>query len=188
MRDISLHVLDIAQNSISGDAKNIEITIKADSETGYIDFIMSDDGRGMDDEFLKSVIDPFVTTRTTRKVGLGIPMLKASCERTGGKFEIYSEKFKGTIVKASFCIENIDRIPLGDISETITGLVASQTDIEFLLNMQSMNGSFIFNTKEIKTIMNEVPINNLEVLSWIKEYINDGIKMIFGGVLNEIHS
>jgi hypothetical protein len=188
MRDISLHIMDITQNSISGEASEILITLDTVLSNGFLILEISDNGKGMDKTLLDSVIDPFVTTRTTRNVGLGIPMLKASCERTGGIFKIDSKTGEGTTVLASFKIDNIDRIPLGDVTETIIGLIVSHTEIRFVLKAQSEKGKFIFDTSEIKETLCEVPINNLEVLDWIKGYLNEGVIMIFGGVLYEIHS
>ena len=185
MRDLSQHLLDIAQNSVSALAKNITITLNVTNE-GFLEFIVDDNGSGMEKDYAQKVSDPFVTSRTTRKVGLGLPMLKDSANRCNGNFEISSVKHKGTKVFASFEINNIDRIPLGDISESMRILIASNTTINFKLILSGSKGIFIVDTDELNKTLNGVPINEITVLDWIKAYIDEGIKNIFGGVLNEV--
>lgn len=188
MRDLSLHLMDIIQNSIKAEASSINIKVIVNSNKDELIIEIIDNGVGMDETLLSQVRNPFATTRTTRKVGLGIPLLEASATRSGGELAIESQKFKGTSVKASFKISHIDRLPLGDISETIMSVIASNTEIEIILQLSNMKETFNFSVSEIKEKLGEVPINNSDVLVWIREYINEGVKLIFGGVLNEIHS
>ena len=119
MTEISLNILDVAQNSISAGAKLIEISVVADIKSDTLTVVIKDNGCGMDEEKLKKVIDPFFTTRTTRKVGLGIPFYKLAAENTGGTFNITSQLGLGTTVTAVFGLSHIDRMPLGDINFTI---------------------------------------------------------------------
>jgi hypothetical protein len=141
----------------------------------------------MDEEFVKNVTDPFVTTRTSRKVGLGIPLLKASSERAGGSFDISSVSGKGTVITATFKISNIDRLPIGDISETVSNIITATPDVNIDVTFSNDRGNiFDFDTAEIKKQLGDVPINEFDVISWIKEYIDEGIKNTFGGVLNEV--
>jgi anti-sigma regulatory factor (Ser/Thr protein kinase) len=186
MRDISLHLMDIIQNSIKAHATEIKVRVATDVEKDELTVEIYDNGMGMDEILLNQVRDPFVTTRTTRKVGLGIPMLEASAERSGGKLDIKSQKSGGTIVVATFKVSNIDRLPLGNIAETIMNIITANSQIDISLKLSNTQKEFNFSVSEIKKHLNGVPIDNIDVLIWIRDYINEGIKTIFGGVLNEI--
>lgn len=188
MRDLSLHLIDIIQNSVSAKASRVSVRLTAFKSNNKLILEIADNGVGMDEAFAKSVIDPFVTTRTTRKIGLGIPLLKASAERAGGSFDISSVRGNGTTLTASFEISNIDRLPLGDIAETVSNIVTASPDIDIDVTLSSDMGKFDFDTAEVKKQLGGVPINEFEVISWIKKYIDEGIKNTFGGVLNEIDS
>ena len=124
MQEISLNILDIAQNSIRADATLIEIIIEENPETDLFAFTIKDNGCGMDAEMVKTVSDPFVTTRTTRKVGLGISLLKAAAQQTGGDIKLESELGVGTVIRADFSYGHIDRQPLGDISAVMVSLIS----------------------------------------------------------------
>ena len=180
--------MDIIQNSVTAKAARIEVIAEAELSTEMLIITIKDNGSGMDKELLARVTDPFSTTRTTRKVGLGLPLFKAAAERTEGELSITSNKGYGTTVTASFSIRNIDRPPLGDVAETITGIILSSPEIELVLKLVCGKEIFEINTSEIKEKLGEVPITEYEVLAWIKEYINEGITAIFGGVLDEIDS
>jgi anti-sigma regulatory factor (Ser/Thr protein kinase) len=188
MRDLSLHLLDLVQNSITARADHIEIAIRADRNNGILEISVRDNGVGMDPELLQRVTDPFATTRTTRRVGLGIPLIKASAERAAGGLVIASEKGKGTSVDARFMIDNIDRPPLGDVAGTIVDIIISEPAREFTLVLENGSDTFRFDSAEIKERLGEVPITEYAVTVWMREYLNEGIKVIFGGVLNEIDS
>ncbi|MFZ5990126.1 MAG: ATP-binding protein [Bacillota bacterium] len=188
MRDLSLHLMDIVQNSISAKAARIDILICADSKLDLLVIEVKDNGIGMDESFLKDAANPFTTTRTTRKVGLGISLFEASAKRASGKLGITSQKMVGTKVNASFKISHIDRLPLGDIAETMVSLIISQPDIEYNLILDNTKERFVFSTFDIKGRIGEVPITQFDVIKWIREYINEGIKITFGGVLDEILS
>jgi len=188
MKDLSLHLMDIVQNSISAKASKICIFLAADNEEDLFTMKIVDNGEGIEESLLKDITSPFATTRKTRKVGMGISLLKDSSNMAGGNLQVYSKKFEGTKLEATFKISHIDRIPLGDIAETIVTLVMASPDIEFELDISNKNDCFKFRTVEVKEQLKEVPITQFEVLNWIREYINSGIKIIFGGVLNEILS
>lgn len=188
MKDLSLHMLDLVQNSISAGSMLTTVGIRADRDRGMLEISVEDNGMGMDRELLQRVTDPFATTRTTRRVGLGIPLMKASAERAGGGLKITSEKGMGTRVDAWFKIGNIDRPPLGDIAGTMTDIIVSEPFREFELALENGSGTFRFDSEEIKKRLGEVPITEYAVTTWIKEYLNEGIKVIFGGVLDEIDS
>lgn len=188
MRDLSLHILDIVQNSIKAAASVITIRITANREQEYLILNVSDNGTGMDRDFLNKVEDPFVTSRLTRKVGLGIPLLKESAIKCGGKFDICSQKNIGTTLSAAFLIDHIDRLPLGDVGDTMALLISSNTGIRFILIIESRNGYVQIDTDEINRHLDGVSIAEHDVLQWVKEYINECVINIFGGVLNEVDS
>lgn len=178
MTELSLHILDIAQNSVKAGTKNIGIDIFEDVQNDIFKIVISDDGSGMDEEFLKNVTDPFKTTRTTRKVGMGLSLFKNAAEITGGSFCIKSELGRGTEVAASFVHSSIDRQPLGDIASTITTLIGSDENIDYKYTHTYNGKVFEFETSKIKEIMQGVSLNTPEVITWIDEYINEGLKDI----------
>lgn len=188
MRDLSLHILDIMQNSTAAQAELIRAKLIVKSETGMLVVIIEDDGSGMDKKLLAVVTDPFTTTRTTRKVGLGIPLFKASAERSGGSFEIKSHRGAGTVVRAEFEIANIDRPPLGDLAGVITDMAAAWPKADIQLILENGAARFEFSSAEAAGILGDVPLSEFAVVKWLRGYIYDGIKEIFGGVLNEIDS
>lgn len=188
MKELSLHILDIMQNSIAAKAGLIKVMILAEPETGMLEVIIEDNGCGMDSELLARVTDPFSTTRTTRKVGLGIPLFKASAEQSGGSFEITSQKGAGTVVTARYMINHIDRPPLGELAGVITDMAAANSIVEIQLLLESGSKQFIFNSREVSQILGEVPLTEFTVVKWLREYIGEGLIDIFGGVLSEIDS
>lgn len=188
MRDLSLHLMDIIQNSIVALGTRIDVTIAAYSKSNELRITVADNGKGMDQELINRVTDPFITTRDTRKVGLGISLFKASAEMSGGYLGITSEKGIGTTLEAVFKIDNIDRPPLGDVAGTIIGVLVSNENLHLTLLLSYDDEKYVFDTEEVKKVLDGVPINEFEVLDWIKGYINEGINVTFGGVLNEINS
>ncbi|MBE6839269.1 MAG: ATP-binding protein [Ruminococcus sp.] len=173
MTEISLNVLDVAQNSVRANASLIEISVHADTEKDTLTIVIADDGCGMTEEQVKSVTDPFFTTRTTRKVGLGIPFYKFAAESSGGSFNIKSEKGKGTVVTAVFGLTNIDRMPLGDMTSTIHMLVTLNGHIDFLYNYKVDDREFTLDTREFREILGGVPFDEPEVSNYIKEYLSE---------------
>jgi len=148
MEDLSLHILDIAENSISAAARRIEIRIDEDQSKDSLTIEIKDDGKGMDKQTLQKAIDPFFTTRTTRKVGLGLSLLAQAARESDGKFDLSSELGKGTIVKAIFRFSHPDRKPIGDIYETIRTLIAGHPGIDFLYEHRKNNSIYRFDTRE----------------------------------------
>ncbi len=181
MKELSLNILDITQNSISACASKIIISVEKDTDKDLLTVTIEDNGKGMDEEFVKNVTDPFTTTRSTRKVGMGIPLLKMSAEQAGGEFNINSKLGVGTEVIATFRLNHIDRVPLGDIGQTISALVSCNQLVDFLYVHKSDGQEFKFDTMEIKEILGDVPLNEPDVIIWMQEYIRDGIKSINGG-------
>ncbi len=175
MKELSLNILDIAENSVKANATKVEIKLEEDSE--ILKFSISDNGCGMKPEFLKTVIDPFATTRTTRPVGLGIPFLKLAAEQTGGSMEITSRHIEdfpdshGTVTSAVFYKNHIDAAPLGDIVETVVTLIQCNPHIEFSFIHVTEGFTVRLETAELKEVLGDVPLNNIEVILWIKEYL-----------------
>ena len=175
MKELSLNILDIAENSVSAKATLIEVAILESVAKNVLEIKITDNGCGMSEEFLKTVADPFSTTRKTRKVGMGISLLKLAAEQSGGKFEIKSTLGKGTVVTALFEHNHIDRPPLGDIGQTISALVSCNLDIDFIYRHSFEDNTFSFSTKEVVEMIPDVPLNTPDVVLWMQDYINEGI-------------
>jgi len=188
LRDISLHLLDIIQNSVKAGATSIKVIISTDRGKDRLTVSVEDNGCGMDAAFLQKVMDPFTTTRTTRKVGMGIPLLKESCEITGGNLVISSTKGVGTALEADFILSSIDRIPIGNIGDTFFGLILDRPDINYRLSFINGENLFVLDCEELRNKMDGVSLNELSICTWIKEWIEEEKKNIFGGILDEIIS
>ena len=171
MKELSLHILDIMENSVSGGASRIEVNITINEADDLLAIQVIDNGHGMSSETLANVTDPFFTTRSTRKIGMGISLFKQQAEQTGGAFHIKSEQGKGTEVEASFGLNNIDRQPLGDVAGVIVNIAASYSDIDFVLNIDTTEGNFHFSSHEVSKILEGLPLNKPEVMLWLKELI-----------------
>ncbi len=173
MKELSLHILDIVQNSVAAGARLIMLDLIEDVNTDLLEFSIKDDGCGMTEETLKKVTDPFTTGRTTRRVGLGIPLLKAAAELTGGGLELTSEPGVGTTVTARFVYDSIDRQPLGNMAETILGIIISYENIDFVYYHRVNEKEFTIDTREIKGILGEVSLNEPEVVLWLSGFLNE---------------
>lgn len=188
MRDLSLHLLDIIQNSVKAGATEIAVSLTADERNDLLTLRVDDNGCGMDSLLLSKVIDPFTTTRKTRSVGLGIPLLKEACEMTGGSFGIQSEPGVGTKVEANFVLSSIDRLPVGNVGDTFFGLALDHPEIDYRLELKSGEQEFILDFKDLRKRLDGVPLNEISVCTWIKESIEEEKNNIFGGILDEIIS
>lgn len=182
MRELSLHILDIAQNSISAGAALIKISVDEDVQSDSLTLCIADNGRGMTAEQAARVSDPFYTTRTTRKVGLGVPLFRMAAEMTGGDFSVKSQPGLGTTVTARFVTSSIDMIPLGEINSTVSLLIRCNPEIDFIFR-RSLNGnSFTLDTRELKqTLGPQVPLDTQEVMEWIEGYLAEQTQIIIGG-------
>lgn len=180
MEELSLHLLDLIQNSVKAGASLIEIIIT--EKAGLLTIELNDNGCGMSEEFLQRVESPFTTTRTTRKVGLGIPLFKQAALMAGGDFGISSRQGEGTRIKASFEINNIDRAPMGDLAGTILGQVLSTpVTPDYRLLYAVEDASFEFDTREIRRQLEGVPLDAPDVIAWMKDYLEEGIRELNGG-------
>ena len=173
MQEISLNVLDIAQNSISAGARLVSICAQEDTSAGLLTIVIADDGRGMTAEQAAHVTDPFYPTRTTRRVGLGVPFFKMASEMTGGEFAIDSHPGEGTAVRAVFHTGHIDCMPLGDLEETVFTLVTLNPDIDFRYERVIDGERSILDTREFREILGDVPLNEPEVTQFIRDYLNE---------------
>lgn len=177
MKELALNILDIAENSVKAGAKHIAITL---AQTGtQLSLTVADDGCGMEEDFVRSVIDPFCTTRTTRKVGLGIPLLKLAAEQTGGSLAITSRpaakypENHGTEITATFCTDHIDCAPVGDTVETVKTLILCNPEIDFLFCHTAGGKEARLNTAELRAVLGDVPLNTYEVMQWIEDSLKE---------------
>ena len=172
MQELSMNILDIAQNSVRAKAALVEIALVLDGTTGVQTLTIADDGCGMSPEMVRTVIDPFCTTRTTRKVGLGLPFLRMAAQQTGGDVHIESTVGTGTTVTATFGLGHIDLMPLGDMPGTISALVQGSPDIDFIFRYARDGRSFVFDTREVRQILgDEVALSEPAVSLFIRDYI-----------------
>lgn len=179
MKELSMHILDIAMNSVKAEARLIEIKIEESIKNNSIKITIKDDGKGMSKEVLEHVTNPFYTTRTTRKVGLGLPMLKEASERCNGYLKISSELGIGTVVESVFERNNIDRAPLGNIGDTILVIINALTNCELIYNHEVDGNEFQISTKQLKEILGDADINDSNIIMWVKDYVNENIKELY---------
>ena len=171
MKELSLHILDIAQNSLSAGCTRLDLT--AAEHGDELTLVIADDGRGMSREFLASVTDPFTTTRTTRKVGLGVPLFKMAAEMTGGEFSIDSQPGRGTRICASFGLGHVDRMPLGDMTGTVLSLIQLCPQVDFCYRVTRAGGSYEIDTREYRQVLGEIPLSEPQVLAFIRSQIEE---------------
>lgn len=177
MKEISLNILDIAENSVKAGATLTEILVSEENDT--ITLVIKDNGSGMTDEVIKTVTNPFYTTRTTRKVGMGLPLLKLEAEMTGGSLTVESRHISeypdnhGTVVTAVFYKNHIDCTPLGDVVSSMTTLIQGHPDIDFLFEHKTKDCQVLLDTRELRSVLEGVPLNTYEVIKWIKEFLKE---------------
>jgi hypothetical protein len=171
--EISLNILDIAQNSISADSTRIEIMLEMDSAAHVLKINVSDNGKGMTPEIVTQVTDPFFTTRTTRNVGLGVPFFKQAAECTGGSFSIQSTPGEGTQIQALFHTDHIDCMPLGDMNATIHALVTMNEGIDFYYEYKVDDASFYLDTAQMREILGDIPFSSREVSAFLRDYLEE---------------
>lgn len=173
MREISMHILDLAQNSIVAGATRLEIEVSADTVADILTISIADNGKGMSPEFVAKVKDPFTTTRTTRRVGLGIPMFTEAAQACDGDLSVMSIPGNGTTITAWFKLSHIDRAPLGDMSSTLISIIAANPELAVRYVQRVDDNEFVLDTDEIKSQLDGVPISEGAVLKWIGDYVNE---------------
>lgn len=177
MKELSLNILDVAENSVKAGATLTQILLTEHDGTLTLEIV--DDGCGMSEDIVRSVIDPFYTTRTTRKVGMGIPLLKLACEQTGGQLTISSVTEEadpvnhGTHVTATFDMNHIDFTPLGDVSSSVLTLIQGHPEKEFLFRHQLDEGTVELDTRMLREVLEDVPLNSYDVMEWIGGYLQE---------------
>jgi anti-sigma regulatory factor (Ser/Thr protein kinase) len=175
MKEISMHIMDILQNSTRAGAKTVEISLLIDTKKDTLTLIFKDDGCGMDKATVDKVLSPFFTTRTTREVGLGLSLLKQNAELTGGSLSISSELGTSTTVTVIMGYSHIDRQPLGDIAGTVVLTASAYPDIRFIFYYQKDKINYLFDTQEVNEILDGVSIQEPEVIQYLKEMIIENI-------------
>jgi anti-sigma regulatory factor (Ser/Thr protein kinase) len=178
VREIALHLLDIAENGAAAGATTIHITVEEDTLNDRLKTVVQDDGRGMDADLLARVTDPFVTSRTTRKVGLGIPLFKAAAEACNGSLSIVSEPGRGTRVTTEFQRSHIDRMPLGDLTGTMLTLVIGFPGIHWVFRYRVDDAEFTFDDEPVKQALGEVPLTEPAILAFIKDLLREGVARV----------
>jgi anti-sigma regulatory factor (Ser/Thr protein kinase) len=171
MEDLSLHILDIAENSVNAGARNISIVVEEDVQLDRLTIEIEDDGKGMNAEAAERAADPFYTTRKTRRIGMGLALLKEAAEMANGRMEIRSAPSAGTTIKASFQLNNIDRKPLGNMAETITALLATENQVNILYRHSRGGKAVVFDSKHVESQLGDILLNSIEALSLVRTYL-----------------
>jgi hypothetical protein len=179
VREISLHILDALENAVEAGASRIHIRIEEDRETDWMEIEIADNGRGMDPETIKRVLDPFFTTRTTRHVGLGLPLFQEAARRCGGDLVLQSAEGKGTRVRATFRNSHMDRAPLGDMPGALLAVLFSegQVDLDYCHKVDSRE--FRFDSSEIRKELENVPLTHPKVREWLSQLLHEGEASLF---------
>ncbi|MBQ3053552.1 MAG: sensor histidine kinase [Clostridia bacterium] len=175
MKELSLHILDIVQNSVKAKADKIDIIINENIKDNLLEITISDNGCGMSEDFLKTVKDPFSTTRTTRKVGMGISLFEAAAIQSGGHLDIKSKLGQGTTLYVCFMHNSIDRAPIGNMIDTMITIILSAPEIQYVYKHCKNEKEFVFDTDVIKQSLGDIPITTPEILEWIKGYMQEGL-------------
>lgn len=176
MKELSMHILDIAQNSIRGRASRILVEVDENIRENLFTFRIEDNGTGIPDEIFEAIKNPFTTSRTMRKVGLGIPMLDLTCKLCEGRLDLSTEKGKGTHVEAVMVYDHIDRPPLGNMASTMAGFIGSYADVEIVYRHKVNDGLFELCTSELKEVLGDVPLASVEVGRWLENYIKEELQ------------
>ncbi|MEW6531838.1 MAG: ATP-binding protein [Thermodesulfobacteriota bacterium] len=181
MEDLSLHILDVAENGITAGAGLVRITIEEDTEQDMLTVTIEDNGRGMEPDFLAKALDPFVTTRTTRKVGMGLSLLQQAAAEADGDLKVESSPGRGTSVHVTMRHSHIDRKPLGDMAATMITLIEGNPDVDFFYIHKKNGNEFSLDTRELREELEEVPLNNPAVIGFIRDSVDSGLREINAG-------
>jgi hypothetical protein len=185
MNDLSLHIIDIVQNSLSAEATLVSITVKELELLNLMEIEIADNGKGMTAKQLESLDDPFFTSRTTRRVGMGIPLFRDSAKQSGGDVVVSSEPGKGTTVRATFQLDHIDRPPLGDVANTVILMVSANPEKDFRFSYVYNDKSYEFDTIEVKEVLEGLPLNDPSVIRMLTDMVRANIEDIKGTDVNE---
>ena len=181
MKELSLNILDVAKNSTAAGASQVGISLELSNE-GMLTLSITDNGCGMDEDTLRGVTDPFYTTRKTRKVGMGLPLLKMAAEQTGGELFITSSTKvgeSGTVLRATFDTKSIDCMPLGDIVSTVCILIAGSPDVDFVFTDTRPTGEITLDTAQMREVLGEgISLAEPEIQQWIREYLEEQYRSV----------
>jgi hypothetical protein len=178
MEEICAHIMDITANALTAGAKHILISIEEDDERNFLTTRFKDDGKGMDEEMVRRVTDPFFSTKKGKKVGLGIPLLKGTAETCGGQFSLTSKPGEGVDIIASFALNHPDLPPLGNLKDTIMVLIASNPDVDFSFTCVKNGVQFALNTTEIRDIIDPMPLNHPEVVKFLTNFLDEKLQFV----------
>ena len=173
-----MHLLDIVENSITAGANKVCITINEDQKKDRLRLVVEDNGKGMEKELLARVTDPFVTSRTTRKVGLGIPLFKAAAEACNGYLKIESAVGHGTKIEVEFQLSHIDRMPLGDVAGTMLTLLVGFPAVRWILKYRKGDEEFLFDSAPIIEELGDVPITEPTILAFVRQLLQEGVDRV----------
>lgn len=182
IEDLAMGLMELVMNSITAGARHIWIVIRRSLRSNLLTLEERDDGCGMDPAFAKRLTDPFTTTRTTRRIGMGTALMQGTCQLCGGKMDVASEKGKGTTIVCTLPLDSIDLPPMGNIGEVVMDAMQAAEGIDYDLLYQTDASSFHFTTRELRTVLgDEVSLQDAQVLLWVRDYINQQISQIEEG-------
>ena len=173
-----MHVYDLMENSTAADSTEVKLTIRDSLKDNIFHFVIEDNGRGMSPEFLARVTDPYTTSRTTRKVGLGLPLIKMNTENCGGGIDLTSQVGKGTRLAFWFQHNHLDRPPMGDLAGWLVMLVTQHEDIHFIITYTTDDGEFVFDTDEVKEALGGMSMNDVTIVGYLKEMVASNLEEI----------
>ena len=178
MKELAMHVYDLMENSTAANSTEVKLTIRDSLKDNIYAFTIEDNGKGMTPEFMAKVTDPYTTSRTTRKVGLGLPLIKMNTENCGGGMKLQSEVGKGTRLDFWFQHNHWDRPPMGDLAGTIVMLCAAHEDIHIIYKHITDEGEFVFDTDEIHEALDGMSMNDVKVMGWLKDMVHENLEAI----------
>lgn len=178
MKELAMHVYDLMENSTAADSTLVKLTIRDSLKENVYDFTIEDNGKGMTPEFMSRVTDPYTTSRTTRRVGLGLPLIKMNTENCGGGMTLKSEVGVGTTLHFWFQHDHWDRPPMGDLSGTVVMLAAAHQDIRIVYRHITDEGEYVFDTDEVKSALGGMDMNDVKVMGWLKEMVQENLEAI----------
>ena len=178
MKELAMHVYDLMENSTAANSTEVKLTIRDSLKDNIYAFTIEDNGKGMSPEFLAKVTDPYTTSRTTRKVGLGLPLIKMNTENCGGGMKLQSEPGKGTRLDFWFQHNHWDRPPMGDLAGTIVMLCAAHEDIHIIYRHITDEDEYVFDTDEIHEALDGMPMNDVKVMNWLKDMVQENLEAI----------
>ena len=181
MHEISLHILDLVENSTGAGASKVTVSLEEDTQRDELRLCIADNGRGIEAGLLAKVTDPFVTSRTTRKVGLGLPLMDMTTRLCGGKLSIKSTVGQGTTVEAFWQLSHLDRPPLGNMVATVKAILVMNPELHFQYDHRVDDHSFNLNSGEIRAALGDLPLTQPEVLEWLDQYLKENLSILYGG-------